>query len=706
MVLREGADQCAPVRHAARARFGFVHADRQQPQPGLPVQVVARPPACHGGQVVRAGHGHRGGRPRLRRAERRLGPRIVALEPQDAHAEQARVGQLFAQARRHGAEIFADDDAAVAPRLQCDQPQQVAQRIPQVHAVQRPRAVGNHPQPHQPQHMVDAHAAGHGHHGPQHLEESGEALRAHRARAEGGEPPALSLRVEHVRRRAHRQADQQILLPAPRMAAGAVGADREVGDQADRHAGIFGGALRGGQLARRRPLQEAVEIHGVGVVAGEGAHRQVRRRPVGRGPVLPVVQRRMCLAQVGVERLEVRVVEQAAALAGVVGEHVFVPAARGAVSGGGLHPQAAMQRAQHRQPRGGAGGPVDQGIRLQPGAVVRQAGVAHRLPRGLGAEQRGRVDHPCVEEQPARWRVRGVAMRVRTEHGVHGAQCQRVGAVPRQAARQQAGRGVVAQPRRERGPLAVVAQAVELRGAAPQPRIGRAPARLQRIGHRVAARRRDGQRGLDGGAAAGVDAQPVVARRWHWRQPQRGPVVPDARVHRAFGAAAVLEADPVGSSAERGRPRWRGFQQDGVSGHPGDQRRHRVLGRFDQQPAPAVGLVGGAVGGQAQAAQHGAQHVVAHAHRAAGGVFPVDQQAGVQRQPVQRAGGMRGRGGAGRWLIAASQGSMPRAAGRCTRGAARDARRVPRRHHRAIHGAARPDCRPARSAPPPAACPG
>ncbi len=72
------------------------------------------------------------------------------------------------------------------------------------------------------------------------------------------------------------------------MAAGGVGADRQVADQADRHAGIAGAALRGAQAVVGQPLQEHVIADLVGTGAGEGRQRGVLRRAMRDGPAPPV----------------------------------------------------------------------------------------------------------------------------------------------------------------------------------------------------------------------------------------------------------------------------------------------------------------------------------------------------------------------------------------------------------------------------------
>jgi hypothetical protein len=165
-------------------------------------------------------------------------------------------------------------------------------------------------------------------------------------------------------------------------------------------------AVRCGQLARSRPLQEEVEIHVVLVVAGEGAHRQIRWRLVGGRPLLPVPHLRMFLAQVCIERLEVRVVEQAVPARGAERVELLVQAAGRVVTGLGVLQHPPVQRAQHREPRRGASRPVDQGCGFELSVGIGQAAVGNRLARGGRPQQCRRVDHRGVEEQPARWGVR------------------------------------------------------------------------------------------------------------------------------------------------------------------------------------------------------------------------------------------------------------------------------------------------------------
>ncbi|MNN33061.1 hypothetical protein D3C81_1467990 [compost metagenome] len=89
-----------------------------QLQAMAPVDVAVFQPAGQRGQVVRAGGG-----------QGAVGPvengfevaRLGLLEGQHAHAQHGLVGQLFAQALGHGAEVFAEDDRLVPNRFQRQQ---------------------------------------------------------------------------------------------------------------------------------------------------------------------------------------------------------------------------------------------------------------------------------------------------------------------------------------------------------------------------------------------------------------------------------------------------------------------------------------------------------------------------------------------------------------------------------------------------------
>src|ERR1700730_17927466 len=107
--------------------------------------------------------------------------------------------------------------------------------------------------------MIDPYAAGVTQGGAQHFQERTEPVAHHAARREGREAPILRLRAEQIRRSADRQADQHLVLAAPRMTAAAILPDSEIRDQGDRHAGLACRGLRLSEAAIGEELQEGVE---------------------------------------------------------------------------------------------------------------------------------------------------------------------------------------------------------------------------------------------------------------------------------------------------------------------------------------------------------------------------------------------------------------------------------------------------------------
>ena len=81
-----------------------------------------------------------------------------AFEPEHADAEQTVFLQAFAKAGRNRAEILADHNGLMPPRLERDQPQQVVERITQVRAVLRALAVGHEPETPQAENVIDTNA--------------------------------------------------------------------------------------------------------------------------------------------------------------------------------------------------------------------------------------------------------------------------------------------------------------------------------------------------------------------------------------------------------------------------------------------------------------------------------------------------------------------------------------------------------------------
>ncbi len=132
--------------------------------------------------------------------------------------------------------------------------------------------------------MVDAYAAAVAHHRTQQFDEGREAAGAQPVRRVTADAPCLAVAVERIRRRAQFQPGQHRLRPGRGLGAAGIEAHRQVGDQADAHAGSARLLLHAGPAARGQPLREAVQGRiGIaeiargerGVVAQRGAARQL-----------------------------------------------------------------------------------------------------------------------------------------------------------------------------------------------------------------------------------------------------------------------------------------------------------------------------------------------------------------------------------------------------------------------------------------------
>ena len=96
-------------------------------------------------------------------------PPIVALEHHHEIRPDAPIGDLVAKALRHGAEVFADHDAAVSDAFLRGHRQQRLERHLDVDAVACAETVRHQIEPLQPEHMVEPDGAGVAHRGAQHV---------------------------------------------------------------------------------------------------------------------------------------------------------------------------------------------------------------------------------------------------------------------------------------------------------------------------------------------------------------------------------------------------------------------------------------------------------------------------------------------------------------------------------------------------------
>src|SRR5262249_33837121 len=130
-------------------------------------------------------------------------------------------------------------------------------------------ALRQHPKPLKAHNVVDAYATGMAKGGAQHFDECSKPAQLQPARRECGKPPILAKRAERVGWRADAEAKEGLVLPAPGVLAAAVGADSEVGDQADAHASVTCLPLCGAETAIREELQIRMERHLSRVITGE-----------------------------------------------------------------------------------------------------------------------------------------------------------------------------------------------------------------------------------------------------------------------------------------------------------------------------------------------------------------------------------------------------------------------------------------------------
>ena len=274
----------------------------------------------------------------------------------------------------------------------------------------RGRATGNPEQPEQAHDVVDAHPPSVAEPGPHRLDERPVPGGAKPVRHEGRQAPVLPLEREVVRRRPHRDALGQHVLPRPGVGALAVEADGEVGHQAQ-------GPPGASQLLVEQPLEPRVERDALPLLGGESGDRGRRGMPLLRRPALP--PRAVTLG----ERAEDRELLEAPPLSGAVAREPGVTrcAARPQVGEG-----------RHLQPEHGV--PVDPALGVEATALGRQP--LHVEP---GLRRAGHFLDPEVERIPvaaARGEIRARLLRHERKRRVERVQDQR------------------ARPERRRGPAA------------------------------------------------------------------------------------------------------------------------------------------------------------------------------------------------------------------------------------------------------------
>ena len=230
------------------------------------LEVVRVPVAAPGRQVVRRDAHQRLARIGARRAV--LAGRIL-LEEQRPVGKQPGLVERRAHLGRHRAQVLADHQAARAAALGGEDREQLAERIVDVAAALGLRALRDPPQARQRHDVVHAQRPAHRHVGAQEIDERLVGLGAQRARRIGRQAPVLAARIELVGRRAAGGTDRERILVRPQLRAAAIGAEREVHVEPERHAEVARPALRVLELPARGPLQPGVERHTSGIFPGE-----------------------------------------------------------------------------------------------------------------------------------------------------------------------------------------------------------------------------------------------------------------------------------------------------------------------------------------------------------------------------------------------------------------------------------------------------
>ena len=209
------------------------------------------------------------------------------FEVQQAVRQHAEAAQRLAHCIGHGAQVFADHQAAVALAFQRHDGEHLIDRVVHVGAALRGAAGRDPEQAHEPHHVVDADRAGAAHAGAQHLDEGLVAGFAQPVGAQRRQAPVLPVGVELVGRRADAGAEREAILMAPGIRAGAVGRHRQILVEPDRHAQRAALLRHGVELTRALPLQVLEKADAVGVLPGELGHRLACGIAVRGGPDRP-----------------------------------------------------------------------------------------------------------------------------------------------------------------------------------------------------------------------------------------------------------------------------------------------------------------------------------------------------------------------------------------------------------------------------------
>ncbi len=136
--------------------------------------------------------------------------------------------------------------------------------------------------------MVDAQAVGAGQIGAQHFDEGPETALLQTKGREGRNAPVLSGAAENVGRRTNADRRQKFLLARPRLTAATVGANGQIGQQADLHASIVCRLAGPLQTAHGQPLRKGMEANLLAMPGSKLLHGSIVRIVVALRPAAPV----------------------------------------------------------------------------------------------------------------------------------------------------------------------------------------------------------------------------------------------------------------------------------------------------------------------------------------------------------------------------------------------------------------------------------
>src|SRR6185437_7956626 len=217
---REELTALAIARRLDVGQLGVAH----EAQLAAQLDVAAGPEAGEGRHVVRVDRGER----QRRIVRGALEPAPVAFEAEHLGRENAPLLERAGDFRRNGAEVFADDEGAVALTLEGEDAEEVDGGIPNVRAGYAGTVIRNPEQAEQPEYVVDAQRAGMLEGAAQQVDEVAIAVAPQGARVERWKAPVLPAHGERIGRRADAGAVHEQLGKGPRVGAARRRADRQI----------------------------------------------------------------------------------------------------------------------------------------------------------------------------------------------------------------------------------------------------------------------------------------------------------------------------------------------------------------------------------------------------------------------------------------------------------------------------------------------